>query len=374
MLTALDESFMHQVALPFELAQTSDHRFFDRTIVTSGAPDGSVGMVLGMGAYKNMNVLDGFSLVQIDRARQHNLRLSRALRPDMTQHLGPLRIEVVEAFKEIRYILDKNDAPFNFDVRYEAFLAPVLEEPHFHRANGRITQDYVRFNQLMSMSGTLVVEGREFVAEKWFGWRDHSWGVRPSVGGFEPPTPGLKDAFPSAQRANGKGLVLFYIGFNAEDAIGGGIQVIENGLGELIYFTGHFGEPASQSRVVGYEWSVETFPGTRMPRKMLVHAKTADGKTYDVVAEPNGRPWAYKGGGYDSGYNDGKGQGVWRGNDLTVEIDTYDVTHPEEVGLPDATKVRPAHREMHVTVTCNGRKGYGYMPFIAIGDVNQLKG
>jgi hypothetical protein len=36
--------------------------------------------------------------------------------------------------------------------------------------------------------------------------------------------------------------------------------------------------------------------------------------------------------------------------------------------------VRPAHREMHVTVTCNGRQGYGYMPFIAIGDVNQLKG
>lgn len=32
------------------------------------------------------------------------------------------------------------------------------------------------------------------------------------------------------------------------------------------------------------------------------------------------------------------------------------------------------HREMHVTVTCNGRKGYGYTPFIAIGDVNQLKG
>lgn len=372
MLTALDESFMHQVALPFELAQTSDHRFFDRTILTSGAPDGSVGMVMGMGAYKNMNVLDGFAIVQIDRARQHNLRLSRELRPEMTQVLGPLRIEVIEPFKEIRCILDRSDAPFSFDMRYKAFLDPVLEEPHFHRASGRITQDYVRYNQVMTVSGTMLIEGREVLADRWFGWRDHSWGVRPSVGGWEPPVPGLKDAFPSAQRAGGKGMVLFYIGFNAGDELGGGIQVIENGLGELIYFTGHFGAPGDQSPVVGYEWSVETFPGTRMPRKVSVQAKTANGKVYDIVAEPNGRPWALKGGGYDSGYADGKGHGSWRSKDLLTEIDMYDVSDPDEVGLPDGSRVRPNHREVHINVTCNGRSGHGYMPFVAIGDAVQL--
>ena len=374
MLTALDESFMHQVALPFELAATSDHRFFDRTVVTAGAPDGSAGMILGMGAYKNMNVLDGFAAVQVDRARQHNLRLSRQLRPDMSQRLGPLRIEVVEPFEELRYVLEPGEAPFAFDLRFRRILAPVMEDPHVHRADGRITQDYVRFNQLMSASGVLSLEGREVAAERWFAWRDHSWGVRPSVGGFEPPSPHVKDAFPSAARAGGKGMMLFYVGFLVEDGTAGGLQVIENGLGELIYFTGHMGPAAGQSRVASYDWSVETFPGTRAPRRVAVTARTEDGAAYDIVAVPSGRAWAYKGFGYDGGYDDGNGQGVWRSEALSVEQDTYDIGDPEEVVMANGARARPNHREVHVAVTVNGAAGHGYMPFIAIGDIAKLRG
>jgi hypothetical protein len=374
MLTALDESFMHQTALPFELCDTSDHRFFDRMVVTTNAPDGSAGLILGMGAYKNMNVLDGFAAVQVDRARQHNLRMSRELRPDMTQVLGPLRIEVVKPFQEIRFILEANDAPFQFDMVFEKFLEPVLEEPHQHRAFGRVTQDYLRFNQLMTARGTLTIEGRDHIASRWFGWRDHSWGVRPGVGGFEPPLPGVTDAFPSAARAGGKGMVLFYVGYNVGDELGGGIQVIETASGEGIYFTGHFGPPSGPaSKVTSYEWEVETFPGTRAPRRLRVQAVTADGNSYDIIAEPASAPWVYKGLGYDAGYNDGKGQGVWRSTALSSEIDTYDISDQEEAILPGDRRLRPNHREVAVRVTVNGREGLGYMPFIAIGDVAKLR-
>jgi hypothetical protein len=374
MLTALDESFMHQAALPFELCATSDHRFFDRTVVTATAPDGSAGLILGMGAYKNMNVLDGFAAVQVDRARQHNLRMSRALRPDMSQRLGPLRIEVIKPFQEIRFILEANDAPFQFDMTFEKFLEPVLEEPHIHRAFGRVTQDYLRFNQLMTAKGVLNIEGRDHLASRWFGWRDHSWGVRPGVGGFEPPLPGVTDAFPSAARAGGKGMVLFYVGFNVGDELGGGIQVIENAEGQGIYFTGHFGPPAgAASKVKSYDWEVETFPGTRAPKRLQVRAVTEDGESYDIVAEPVSRPWVYKGLGYDAGYNDGKGQGVWRSDALSSEIDMYDISDPEEVVMPGERRIRPNHREIAVRVVVNGREGIGYMPFIAIGDVAKLR-
>lgn len=374
MLTPLDESFMHQLALPFELAGTSDHRFFDRTVITAGAPDGSAAVILGMAAYKNMNVMDGFAAVQLDKARQHNLRLTRELRPDMTQALGPLRLEVIEPFRQLRVVLDGGTAPFAFDLTLRRFLDPVLEEPHFHRAGGRVTQDYVRFNQLMTASGTVVVDDREMIADDWFAWRDHSWGVRPGVGGFEPAASGVTDPFPSAARAGGKGMLLFYIGLNVENAIGGGIQVIENGVGEPIYLTGHFGTPERQSRVVSYAWSVETFSGTRMPRQVSVTAVTEDGASWDIVAEPTARPWAYKGFGYDAGYADGKGQGVWRSAGLTIEQDSYDLSDPDEVGMPDGSRVRPNHREVHVKVTVNGRDGHGYMPFIAIGDIAKLSG
>lgn len=374
MLTALDESFMHQAALPFELCATSDHRFFDRTVVTAAAPDGGAGMILGMAAYKNMNVMDGFAAVHVAQARQHNLRMSRELRPDMSQALGPLRIEIVKPFQEIRYILEANDAPFQFDMVFEKFMEPVLEEPHLHRAFGRVTQDYLRFNQLMTASGTLQIEGSTFAAARWFGWRDHSWGVRPGVGGFEPPLPGVTDNFPSAARAGGKGLLLFYVGFMAGDDLGGGIQVIENAEGQGIYVTGHIGEPSGgASKVKSYEWDVKTFPGTRAPRRLHVHAVTEDGRHYDIVAEPAARPWAYKGFGYDAGYDDGKGQGVWRSAGLLSEIDTYDISDPEEVVMPDGRRLRPNHREVAVRVQVNGQAGFGYMPFIAIGDVVKLR-
>ena len=373
MLTALDESFMHQAALPFELCATSDHRFFDRTVVTASAPDGGAGMILGMAAYKNMNVMDGFAAVHVAQARQHNLRMSRELRPDMSQALGPLRIEIVKPFQEIRYILEANDAPFQFDMVFEKFMEPVLEEPHLHRAFGRVTQDYLRFNQLMTASGTLQIEGSTFAAARWFGWRDHSWGVRPGVGGFEPPLPGVTDNFPSAARAGGKGLLLFYVGFMAGDDLGGGIQVIENAEGQGIYVTGHIGAASgAASKVKSYEWDVKTFPGTRAPRRLHVHAVTEDGRHYDIVAEPAARPWAYKGFGYDAGYDDGKGQGVWRSAGLLSEIDTYDISDPEEVVMPDGRRLRPNHREVAVRVQVNGQAGFGYMPFIAIGDVVKL--
>jgi hypothetical protein len=372
MLTPLDESFMHQAPVPFELAATSDHRFFDRTVVTAASRDGSAGVVLGLAAYKNMDVMDGFAAVQIDHARQHNLRLSRALRPDMSQTLGPLRMEVVEPFKTIRYILEEGAAPFAFDLAFHAFLEPVLEDPHFHRARGRITQDYVRFNQLMSVEGALSIEGRDIAVDKWFGWRDHSWGVRPGVGGFEPPSPDVNDAFPSAARAGGKGMMLWYVGFNVDDELGGGLQTIENGAGDPIYSTGHMGARDRQSPVVSYDWEVECFPGSRMPRRLAFRAKTADGENYDVVAEPTARSWAYKGFGYDAGYDDGKGQGVWRSADLHSEQDCYDLSDVEGIGMPDGSTARPNHRETHVRVTVNGREGYGYMPFIAIGDIAKL--
>ena len=369
LLSPLDESFQHQVALPFDLAGTSDHRFFDRTVVTAGAPDGTAGVILGIAAYKNLNVLDGFAAVQVDCQRQLNLRLSRGLRPDLSPTLGPLRMEVVEPFETVRFILEEGTAPFAFDLTLTKYLPPHVEQPHFHRAGGRVTQDYVRFNQLMAASGTVRVEGRDIVADRWFAWRDHSWGVRPGVGGFEPPMPGVTDAFPSAARAGGKGMLLFYIGFNVDEEIGGGLQGIETGDGEPIYLTGEIGSTDRLSRVTSYDWSVDLAPGSRMPREVRVVVTTEDDREWRIVARPTGRPWAYKGLGYDAGYDDGLGQGVWRGAGLYVEQDVYDLSDPELIGMPDGRRVRANHREVHVAVEVNGRAGYGYMPFVAIGDI-----
>ena len=54
MLSALDETLMHQGPLPFSLAMVIDHRFYDRYVVSGFRSDGQAGIVTGMSVYKNL--------------------------------------------------------------------------------------------------------------------------------------------------------------------------------------------------------------------------------------------------------------------------------------------------------------------------------
>jgi hypothetical protein len=60
--------------------------------------------------------------------------------------------------------------------------------------------------------------------------------------------------------------------------------------------------------------------------------------------------------GYSMGYADGRGFGVWRGDDH-VESDVYDVSHDEDVVLPDGTVDRPYHRDCAVVLEVTAPDG-----------------
>ena len=92
MLTALDETLRHQIASTFDHVGTSDHRFFDRYWFACYAPDGGTAIQVTMGAYRNMNVLDG-GVVVVHRGRQYNLRVSRSLGHEVDPVCGPLAAE-----------------------------------------------------------------------------------------------------------------------------------------------------------------------------------------------------------------------------------------------------------------------------------------
>src|SRR5439155_22424543 len=80
MLTALDDSLWHQLPTTFDHVGTSDPRFFDRFWFACYEPSGAGAAQVTLGSYNNMNVLDG-GVVAIRDGRQHNLRVSRSLRP-----------------------------------------------------------------------------------------------------------------------------------------------------------------------------------------------------------------------------------------------------------------------------------------------------
>jgi hypothetical protein len=70
--------------------------------------------------------------------------------------------------------------------------------------------------------------------------------------------------------------------------------------------------------------------------------------------------------GYDWGWNDDQGLGVYRGEYYT-EDDVYDLSHPENVVRPDGQVRTPMHRETATHISLNGRPGTGHQVLIAVG-------
>lgn len=212
-LISYDESLYHQVPKPFGESGFTDHRFYDRYSYTLYSPDGNVGLLSGLAVYKNLNVMDGFAATQVDSKWQRNMRFSRPLHPIVEPlQLGPMRTEFPpEPFKVTRMICEPNEYGDAFDLTFRPVFTRS-ENPHYGEANGRVHQDYRRFSQVGWTSGSIVVDGNEHQFDRWFGWRDHSWGVRPpGVGGFEPFTgQKARGGIPSSSRAGGLGILLVY--------------------------------------------------------------------------------------------------------------------------------------------------------------------
>ena len=234
---------------------------------------------------------------------------------------------------------------------------------------GGLHTDYLRYNQIGNISGWIEVDGERFDAQSWFGWRDHSWGVRPGVGGFEPMT-GTKvgGGVASASRTKGKGLFLIHAGYwNGHQ--GGSLQVIEDSDGRRIYTDGDaHSADGSESAVKDVKHKINFVPGTRVFETAELDLALANGQEWQLRIKSIGRPWSYRGSGMDSGFDDGLGQGVWRSEKLKTEIDVYDVSHPELIGFRDGTTGKSKHREQITICEVNGVTGSAYVPMFVLGD------
>ena len=138
MLTSLDETLHHQAPLTFDHVHSTDHRFYDRQLMGGFRADGEVAFLAGISVFKNMNVIEGFAMVQVRSSRQYNVRITRQLRPmpDSEARIGPLSLTIMEAFKALRYELEAGDYPISLDMRFDAALPPRLEHPHVSRGDG----------------------------------------------------------------------------------------------------------------------------------------------------------------------------------------------------------------------------------------------
>jgi hypothetical protein len=362
-LTKLDETLHHQIPTTFDHVYTSDHRFYDRYWVGLYPRGGRLALMSGIATYSNTNVMDGFAVVLHDD-HQDNLRVSRALRPEIDQmRIGPIEYEIVEPLKTLRIRVGAGDHSFRWDLEWEGILPPHEEDHHFGRAYGRVVQDYRRYDQVGRVRGWLEIEGERIEADNWFGVRDHSWGVRPGMGGWEPAT-GPADARMAA------GFLFLWLNFATDDGkLAGYFQTVEDGAGNRASLDGWMRFPGSDrpdARVTDLEHELEFYDGTRTARRGRVFVTTEDGEKWEIEAETVTVPFAYIGSGYDNGFNDGRGLGHYRG-EYYQEVDRYDVSHPADVVFPDGSIRRPGHREAIFRLVVNGASGMGHFPIMSGG-------
>lgn len=347
MLSPLDETLRHQIGTTFDHAGTSDPRFFDRYWFAIYDPAGNEpALNLGMCSYLNMNVVDGYAALILE-GKQHNVRVSRLLRPEMftadpnVTVVGPLRIEIIEPFRRLRLSLGENEWGIGFDLEWSSIMDPYEELPNFTRLRGRVTQDYVRYNQSGTVDGWVEVAGRRTEVTEWWGGRDHSWGVRTDVAGGEPVTG------PGDERSVRGGFLWTWITFGSSD-MAGHVQYHEIEDGTPVHQEGML--RWADGRVVAshdVRLDFDVYPGTRRFSKATWTIGVHGGE-WTVEATPISRSLSMLGLGYSMGYEDRKGFGVYRG-DPHVEHDVYDVSHAEDVVLPDGSVDRPYHRDCAVT-------------------------
>ena len=117
MLTAQDDFIGHQLPTTFDHVGTSDPAWMERMWYTGHpVPAGDIIFDIGLGYYPNKNVMDAFAGVTIDNV-QHNIRMSRRLRPDpLLTRVGPLEIQVLEGLRRHRIVLAENDSGMSFDI------------------------------------------------------------------------------------------------------------------------------------------------------------------------------------------------------------------------------------------------------------------
>jgi hypothetical protein len=218
-LLGADEGLNHQIVDTFATLSQTDMAWTEKIWASIARTDGSLQVDFGLGKYQNRGIIDGFGGVSRGR-EQWTVRGSRELAgaPEFTG-VGPVQLEVVEPLKQMRFVLEPNDVqPISFDIVLSSVTPPFFEERNLvrNRRTGRVDVDVIRYHQGGWASGTVTVDGQkhEVNPQEWFGFRDHSWGVRQAIGepltDLIPPPPlpagvrgGMKWSPSFFQRADG---------------------------------------------------------------------------------------------------------------------------------------------------------------------------
>jgi hypothetical protein len=344
-LDDVDDLPFHQAPTPFNVAGTSDVHFNDGYWFATYAP-GDWYLAVGLRLHPNTNVLDGF--VGLARGgEQRVVRCSRALRPRYTElQVGPLRVEIVRPMQALRQKLEDTPIGVAFDLELELQGQAFLEAPYRHLRYGHVINDMIRYTQVCRATGTLVCDEETVAVDGWHAMRDHSWGIRSTMG---PRTPhgGVDHVASEADHRRYR----LWVPFQTSDH-GGFFNTHEGEDGTPLDFEGHL--TFSDGRVVALtqvRHHIQYVPGTRYVTGGTFALCDEHGTWREYTLGAPGTPADVQGFGYYGGWHDGGSAGVYRGAGPHVESDRYPVApHPAgPPGVPEDRRLGPTEFPFAIT-------------------------
>jgi hypothetical protein len=181
-LSPFDDYPIHPSADPIAHPATGDPNHYDRYWFNGHRVDGDLYFGAAMGHYPVRGVVDGAFSVVLDGV-EHSVFASGRMPLDRATAVGPIRIEVLEPIRTIRYVVEPNEHGISCDLTFRATTVAV-EEPRQRTTSphGILTMDHTRLTQWGRWEGTVTVDGTELRIDprEVPGTRDRSWGMRPA--------------------------------------------------------------------------------------------------------------------------------------------------------------------------------------------------
>lgn len=357
-LTPFDDYPFHQGLEPLIVPSTSDSHYQDGYYFAFYRPGRH--MFCGLRLHPNSNVMDGYAGL-VDGAEQRNVRMSRALLPNhSTLSVGPLTIEVLEPMARQRLKLDENPTGVTFDITITHSMPPFLETPQAQYRYGRLLNRVSRYTLPVRANGTMSVNGKAEAVDDMHGCRDHSWGIRSTMGPHVPIGGHKTDVATRDRRA-----MRLWIPFEV-DGLAGFVHTHEDEAGHTIDVEGRLFEEGHSTDVVSLSHDLRHEAGTQRLKEGTVTLATADDRTVGLSFEVACPPAHPQGFGYARGWCDGGQPGVFRGIDVS-EHDGFGVDDPSHALGPDHVpkERRLGGTEFASTVwLADGRSGMAHVEYM----------
>ena len=364
-LIPLDESLFHQTVDSFAAVGVADLSWTEKIWLSLAAQSGDLQVDFGLGKYTNRGVIDGFGGIA-RRTEQWTVRASRELvTGDDDTGVGPLRYTVVEPFETIRVQLEENDVvPVSFDLTFHAAFPAQFEAREERREGVRKSSEVARYHQAGEVDGWLLVDGdRTAITTGWFGYRDHSWGVRQGIGQYP------ADIAPSAhagalgkapsQEMNWMPAVLhrpdgstFEVSFYFT-VVGQRVLALSGAVTQ---------SDGTVDPIVSLDRKVEYDPVTRFLVHGSYEVRTANGQQFELEVEPISttgfhlNPAQY-------GAWDGHHHGEWRG---PLHVEGEHILDTTDAALVASRLWQLRDRPVRVRIA--DAEGFGIIESLAIGD------